>query len=93
MKRGGDGHLPWNDGTPTTPGVYIIWDGNWQRRMEWDGRQWVHLSRENGGSGLRWFKRGEVWIRNVFPEPVRWRENDPKWGTSEMRTQNWSFRY
>lgn len=55
----------WKTGKPIEPGVYIIWDGHWQRR--------VKLDRWKRWRSLRAYPA-------VWPEPLKWRENDEAWG-------------
>lgn len=70
---------------PQQPGPYICWDGHWERRLYWTGKNWEHLPYELGGRGLRWYKRPDTgqWIKNLYPEPLCWRPDDPAWGAWE----------
>lgn len=47
----------WIVGVPRSEGVYVIYDGFWERRVRWTGRHWRAL-------------RGWPWI---WPEPVLWK--------------------
>lgn len=64
-----------DDDPPSQPGVYIIYDGVWERRVRYDPHY------RYGNKPCPWHSlRG---YPPVFPLPLQWRENDEEWGQSK----------
>jgi hypothetical protein len=62
----------WLSLPPPEPGVYIIFDGHWQRRVRWrPGYRW--RGHDCSWSSLRGYPP-------IAPQPIAYRANDPQWG-------------
>lgn len=74
---------PWHKAKspPTTPGIYIIYDGTCQRRVAYTpGYRWgfwradgKRVEFDCAWHSLRGFPP-------IHPQPVKWREDDENWG-------------
>lgn len=63
---------PWQTGKPAQAGIYIIFDGHWQRRVRFEpGRRYNDELQE--WCSLRGYPV-------VYPKPLKFREDDESWG-------------